>query len=317
MILAPDGRTLWGSVTDHCSLDHIASELQHASESFLDSTASVWPLRKSIHVFQGECAEVYVNEGVLVGSTDATTCAIVVMLDPSSGKATVCHHDEITCKDPSAVLQTLNGMQAPFLYVSGAYSDRRGTGRASVTALMDAFASSDIPITLRLFCVLGANTDAHGAPRCQSMAVCLRSGQAVHVTEWPDRGPCAARRLAELWLNNGGGEDGGAGALRRVYCPEKRRIEAELVQGAVPHSTAAVFQELIDCDDAELLQRCSTSPEHEMPHIAEEMRESFRWALEGRGTFTRRKIAYEWRDEPKPGWYECTELSQNSVISSN
>lgn len=55
------------------------------------------------------------------------------------------------------------------------------------------------------------------------------------------------------------------------------------------------FEELVNLSDKDLLERCSTSPDHEQSHVAEMIRESYRYVLEQRGEMRREGVVVQWR----------------------
>ena len=304
MLYLPDGRALDAACEDDLITQITSDPLVTAQcASFLNTPACVWDSKRSVHVVQGEWAEVALSSGaqVVLGSTDATTCTIAIAVDAHSGLATVCHHDEDTSHILQEALKPLGGMHAPSLYLVGGYSDGSGTGRRVVTSLLAAYAASPTPITLRLFCVLELNTDAAGAPKAQSLAYNLAARRAFLATAWPDRGPALPARMAQLWHTISG-----SGGLTKIQCTPDGRWSAVLSRGAL-HSELQAHLLLDAVGDAELLQRCSTSPEHELPHIAEDLRASFRWMLQETGPLRVEEFVFTWQKEGSGGRWRAEE----------
>jgi Protein N-terminal asparagine amidohydrolase len=320
MIILPDGKALDLQSEIRSSLDlssRLGSELKSSCKAFLDSPACVFS-SETVHVTQGECAEIFVENNVQVlGSSDATTCVIAVLTDQPSGRAIVCHHDESTVKLAKNITQGIvPGMQSPELYlVGGALVNTDGCSTisfATVTTLLQVFHSLALPIRLKLFCALEWNTDpVTRAPRCQSLAVSLKNSPqgatftatafAVPPGGWKDRGPLIIPRLAQIWLNYSRDTH-----LRSVYDAEKDQWAIKLLEGAAFSSvddtketeesktTAAAISKILEkresnstwidsrvleLSNSELLRVCSTSPECELPHIAEEIRNCLQWGL--------------------------------------
>ena len=93
-----------------------------AAEEFLQRRRDVDGC--ALHVVQGEWATVHLAPGpaarpLLVGSTDATTCCIAVLVDSASRAASVAHHDDTTTVSCDAIIATLGAMRAPHLWLLG------------------------------------------------------------------------------------------------------------------------------------------------------------------------------------------------------
>jgi hypothetical protein len=312
MIILPDGTPLdlenirFATASD--LLSKLGSELKSTCDQFLDSPACVLDSLESVHVVQGEFAEVLLDKDVnIIGSSDATTCFMAVLIDHPSGRALVCHHDETTVQLIDNIIQGIvPQMQSPELYlVGGALTADEDDGNktistTTVTTLLHVLHSLSIPITLKLFCALAWNTDPiTRAPLCQSLAVSLKKQHrqqemctafAVPPGGWKDnRGPLIIPRLAQIWLDYGRNKH-----LRSVYDANKGQWNIKLLEGASSSNGAGggdahaeeekrqgrwIDSRLLDLSDADLLQCCSTSPECELPHIAGEIRTCLQWAL--------------------------------------
>lgn len=100
--------------------------VKDAVSAFLSSTARVGLLRTCIHVLQSElcCVELEAGRGVVLASSEATTCVIGVVLCPSSSKASVAHFDESCCSSSETVERWLRGMKEPRVYLAGGYQVR-------------------------------------------------------------------------------------------------------------------------------------------------------------------------------------------------
>ncbi|KAG7671580.1 hypothetical protein KSW81_003712 [Nannochloris sp. 'desiccata'] len=275
--------------------------------------ACVYNYTETIHVVQGEYAEISLDKNVnVLGSSDATTCLIAVLLDHPSRRAAVYHHDKSTVQLAENVIQgILPEMQSPDLYLVGAaLTNNDSSNNMSVTAvltLLQVLHSLPLFINLKLFCALEWNTyPIKRAPRCQSLAVSLMHSPhqqleslATSITAtafpvppggWKDRGPLIIPRLAQIWLicDKNKRRDS-------VYDADKGQWTIKILEGAVrkerregeteystlerpPNSIWLDFR-VLDLSDADLLRVCSTSPECELPHIAGEIRTCLKWVF--------------------------------------
>lgn len=114
VLLWPDGSAVPESENDllRAVLEHAG--LRSAADSFLgNGTAPVPASQRSLNIMQGEEANVdlYVCPNLVLGSEDATTCVIMVLLDMDTHTAWAAHYDEGTCQDTS-VLQARNSAHA-------------------------------------------------------------------------------------------------------------------------------------------------------------------------------------------------------------
>jgi hypothetical protein len=318
MIILPDDKPLGleAGISSACDLVSIFGlELKSRCDAFLDSPACVYNHIETFHIVQGEIAEIPLDENVKVlGSSDATTCLIAVLLDPPSRRAVVSHHDQSTVKLSENITQgILPRMKSPELYLVGsALTNYDGSDTISVTTvltLLQVLHSLPISISLKLFCALEWNTDPiKQAPRCQSLAVSLTYSQlgsletkttatafAVPPRGWKDRGPLIIPRLAQVWLNYDRNK-----RRESVYDAEKGQWTIKLLEGASSSGVGkerregetgySTLQErspnsiwldsrVLDLSDTDLLRVCSTSPECELPHIAVEIRKSLEWVF--------------------------------------
>ncbi|KAH7615939.1 hypothetical protein NADE_000776 [Nannochloris sp. 'desiccata'] len=316
MIILPNGKPLGLEAGISCASDLVSIlglELKSRCDAFLDSPACVYNYTETIHVVQGEYAEISLDKNVnVLGSSDATTCLIAVLLDHPSRRAAVYHHDKSTVQLAENVIQgILPEMQSPDLYLVGAaLTNNDSSNNMSVTAvltLLQVLHSLPLFINLKLFCALEWNTyPIKRAPRCQSLAVSLMHSPhqqleslATSITAtafpvppggWKDRGPLIIPRLAQIWLicDKNKRRDS-------VYDADKGQWTIKILEGAVrkerregeteystlerpPNSIWLDFR-VLDLSDADLLRVCSTSPECELPHIAGEIRTCLKWVF--------------------------------------
>jgi hypothetical protein len=315
MILLPDGKPL--DVDSVITSDHLIHELglelKSTCDAFLASPACISDSIETVHVVQGEFAEILVDQNIKVlASSDATTCLIVVFVDQASGYAAIYHHDESTVQLAENITQGIinSSMQSPDCYlVGGSAGGSTTSSENTLSTILHCLHSLPIPITLKLFCALDWNTDPiTRAPRCQSLAISLRKHQQqgnVIATAFAvppgclgkknnQRGPLIIPRLAQIWLRYSTNK---VKLNRSVYDANTGQWALHLLQGgaaaASPASSEIITPEektikskfkssikrLLDLSDEELLAVCCTSPEFELPHIPGEIRKCLQWVL--------------------------------------
>lgn len=142
-----------GIVAPSCALDALLASpvLAAANEAFLSQSRSIIPRSTpALCLLQGEAALLApaplrppqhahhppaqqqpqaadgvtsgVTSGWLLGSQDATTCAVAVLHCPATGTAWAAHMDTSpTAADEVAIAHALSHMQKPRLFLAGAY----------------------------------------------------------------------------------------------------------------------------------------------------------------------------------------------------
>ncbi len=232
--------------------------LCEASEQFLSSTATPHQPPHTVHVLQAEYALIdLAEERPIIGSSDATTCVIAVFVCQDSQRAAIAHLDKPTSQRHVFLAQLLQGMVRPTCYLVGAYSEPMEFSARSVRSVLSFLHwGTSLPVTLHLACLLRHNTDAGWSPRTRQLAVDLRDFKPCSALQ-RDRGPFSAQRSAAFWL-------GRQPELRLVYDTAWGEFRPPPLPRLDPLSVA-MFRHWLRLDDAELLQRTSTSPEHEGP----------------------------------------------------
>jgi hypothetical protein len=250
-----------------------AANAQFLSQPQLELPAGT----RGICVLQGEAASVPLPSGasearLTIGSEDATTCAIAVLL--SRSHAWAAHLDSSSCSDSSALQRAFAAFTRPepepvALYLAGCYEEPSGVGRRVAQAVLQLFhALSPWPLELRLCCVGAANTTPAGAPRSRQLVVDCSTGAAFPHT-FADRGPCIPRRMAANWCLP-------LRLLRELWDPA-----GCLVLPAMPTRLSAAGLQycatLLAMGERELLRDYSTSPDHEGPKFVPGGLGAWRW----------------------------------------
>jgi hypothetical protein len=245
---------------DDYTVDGIMNQtmIAAANRAFLQQDQSeLGAEHRSICVLQAEQAITsYGDQEIYIGSEDATTCLIAVVLCQATKKAWVAHFDDSTSEDVEAVTTALDTFQAPQLYLTGAYDEPSGCSLRACRAILNLFHASPQPIDLRLACIFTANTSATKSPCTRSLVVNCKTG-AAHPFTFADRGPEVPRRFATR------------------YCLPSSKQLMHVMQGdemvlrplptRMPPPYLRYFQLLLSLDDHTLLREQSTSPEHEGP----------------------------------------------------
>lgn len=301
-------------------LDH--QVIREQVSDFLDK-----PFRKidapinSLHIFQGEYLTTPASQERIVGSTDATTCAITVLHCCTTGLCTVAHHDEYTAENNRNIDAILHGMQHPRLYMLGAFADSKNIGYRVANNLFKAFQQHAISIDVQLLCVYTLNTHpVTNAPICQSLSYNTSTLEIEPVARWNySRGPLEEARMAQLWY-------GSSKSLSPITIDEDGFCTITISVGRLPESYIEVLEEYVALEDTALLQKCSTSPEYELPHIATgkrlflvfkigrhyinvtslkttkfvlnaDIRNALKWILKQHGIIERKQFKYKWSEE--------------------
>lgn len=78
----------------------------------------------------GECAVLVANQGLVVGSQDATTCVVAIVGCPLTRLVWVAHLDDMQLgsADVQRLADALQQMRQPELYMAGGYSEPAGRG---------------------------------------------------------------------------------------------------------------------------------------------------------------------------------------------
>lgn len=278
MVLVVD--SLDASLRGEDLLTAVLQVARSAAFDFLESSLHHSRKFKRVHVGQGELAivsrEAEATGGdaplphICLGSSDATTCVICVMLDVRTHTACCFHADEETNPGGCAALvEALAGMAQPELLLVGGCAGSRGArlrgghSRAAST-LLGWFHTQPRLFSLRLCCLGALNTTAAGLPRATSLAVDLSTGAAAP-DPWRDRGPLQAARGAQLWMRG----PLTSGGLRSIYDTERARLQLALACGAAPAVSVDSLRALAALADDDLLQCTSTSPDVEPPRFTQ------------------------------------------------
>ncbi|GFR41193.1 hypothetical protein Agub_g1863, partial [Astrephomene gubernaculifera] len=139
-----------------------------------------------------------------VGSTDATTCLIAVLVCRTSRKAWAAHYNSHLARVDTSITQLLpRHMQHPEVWLVGSFLEPTGESAATLQAVLQLLHACRLPCVVRLACVAGANTDGAGAPRALHLAVGCSPGDAgvtvccdASPAGFADRGPELPRRFA-------------------------------------------------------------------------------------------------------------------------
>jgi hypothetical protein len=280
-----------------------------------DAAADAAPSPLYARLVQGECATLRgpAANGASLGSQDATTCAVVALwlahLDAPPG-------DNQARRLARLMAERSQGGGSPALYVVGAYDDeeeeqgeerspqrrrKRKPACVATAALRFVARAAELannasnPIRLVLACVGSHNTSpTDGSPLATALAVDLNSGAASCRVEpgGPSVLPRQAQRLASALTGQRRGprdlvevqvvESGSRGLEVRVPEPPPgwQRLWWSSGDDDEESSPLAGLRSLLALrEDQAFLRRVSTSPLHEPPWFAEEMREQFSWVI--------------------------------------
>ncbi|KAJ1489536.1 protein N-terminal asparagine amidohydrolase [Baffinella frigidus] len=229
--------------------------------------------QKSICVLQSEAATVPWTAEVCLGSQDATTCVIAIIVCQLG--CTVLHFDEGTMEETDYLERALRMADGGAdLFLVGGYNDERGTSAEIVQSLLSWFHEQKQRFTLSLACLLSHNTritDISGrqVPLPVVSGVCITAGErAVRPARFEDRGPMIRERSCRCMASGGTTADlFDAAACEFTVEPWVFSLEARMRK---------VFFSMSCLGDAALLAQASTSPDAEGPDFPEEMRLTLR-----------------------------------------
>lgn len=220
-------------------------------------------------MIQNESCKAPWGEGV-VGSTDATTCVILFILN--SYGVTVLHADEDSSQNLDYMQRCVDGSgdEDADLYIVGGYDDEKGTSAVVVNNVLQYLHACPRKLELRQAFVGAFNTARPGAislPKHQAACVDLQS-RAVLPAHFEYRGPAFVTRQCRLMAQSSSGPNC-FGDLRDAATGSFRvsKWDFEMSQ-----SMLASFRRLLQFDDGSLLKYTSTSPMAEGPRFASDTR---------------------------------------------
>mmetsp|Transcript_12728 Transcript_12728/g.27572 ORF Transcript_12728/g.27572 Transcript_12728/m.27572 type:complete len:326 (+) Transcript_12728:73-1050(+) len=290
MLVDSDGRALPVNQLLQALLDQ--KHIKEANECFINSEVQVVDRnRPCICVLQGEKAHVnYSRNNFVVGSDDATTCVIIVLLDPDTHTAWTTHYDQGTVHSDASVLDVLLGMQSPEAYLVGAYEEPSGVSKDVIESLlMLLHEHTDRKVKIRLACVASANTFPDGSPRTRALAVDCQSRMA-YPAEFEDRGPEIPRRFAHGWCGCGP-------ALVNIYTLDSDQLVLPAFDARQPSWYVMRYERLMALPDEEMVKHCSTSPAHEGPKFVRDMRAAYAWIIERQEDGDVPQVVYTWSSD--------------------
>ncbi|KAG1663404.1 hypothetical protein FOA52_011682 [Chlamydomonas sp. UWO 241] len=295
VLVWPDGNELPDGNADLLDVVLSHSGLAAAAEDFLGRSDVVKRSQRSLNVLQGESARVRLHgesacghARLFLGSEDATTCVIAVLLDREAGLAWAAHYDEGTCSD-TGILEALQSMRAPHAYLVGAFVDSRGTSARVASALLATLHHSWRGcVVLQLACLGSVNTDpVTGQPRTRHLVVDCSTGTPAPAC-FEDRGPELPRRSAYQACRRE------ASGLTPVWDTEACRLRLPAFDAAIPSWHAMYLERVARLTNVELLSQCSTSPEAERPCFVEDVRAGHAWLLAAQEDASVPEAEYEW-----------------------
>ena len=289
------------------------------------------------HLFVGQ-AEIAVNVPMsmfsLVGTDDATTCMVLLVLNPRTNAALVSHLDsENRCESISHHVDRMSsGAEDPVdVYVclgmilheeesaDGEEEVSQQQSQAILDAILRQLEQTECPCRLRLMSILGHNTTLRmGVPHpiIGGVGFVVPEGggppEVRHVRFPPsERGPCYALRLAASLLSS-------SHDLRLLVdrdCPVTEELQAKVVVVAVepfvPSRSPPALESaeyLLSLGPEQLLQALSTSPHCEPANFVIDVKAAMR-------TFVEREKFWPRTSEMDPHWPRTTLCFTNERCS--
>ena len=242
-----------------------------------------------------------------IGSSDATTCHLVIIRDPVTGVSGVAHIDDVKpshldkfiskvrnlvqvrsnanesqsnpvneSQEPKCDKVETGDSQPLELYIIGGYQDERDMSEELSMDLIKYCMHSRQKFTLRILAIGALNTvsvegeDPHNAPILCGAAIELSTGR-VFPANFPYRGP--DETIRHLKLSFCGRKDGFADP----YNPETGELIIPSFHVNAHTENLTYYMQL---PDKTFLQYMSTSPKVEPPHFVENQKKIFRTAIE-------------------------------------
>lgn len=281
MVLMVDGCVL--QATDPESLMCGSSFLQQRAADFNPSGSSHQLIEKTarcLYVAQKEMVAVRVGEQLeLVGSEDATTCHIVLLVHRDTNTAALAHLDscdESDFEDFEQEVRRVSGRESSEhiqldTYIVGGYQDERGLSAELSESLLQYLAKATPSTTFHLqLCYIGSvNTvvkDGVAWPRVYGAAYSLTTDQfspARFAYHGPDTDIRSLRSYSDLR------------GLLSLYNGSSGR----LVMPPFTYPPLRNAHLWLQATDEFLLNKCSTSPLVEPPDFCEQLRKTFRRML--------------------------------------
>ncbi|GIL43202.1 hypothetical protein Vafri_1006 [Volvox africanus] len=262
--------------------------IKDANTRFLERTGSL-PVPASCRAacaLLGEQALVdFSQEHWHVGSSDATTCLIAVVVCHTTCKAWAAHYNSGFAERDTSILDLLpRHMQKPDLWLVGSFREPTGESAATLAAVLRQLQDCKLLFNVRLACVDLNNTDSTGAPCALSLVVHCSAVEGVEGVDpspagFDDRGPELPRRFAHDHIA-AGSSCGNTRALRHIVDTKTSRlcISGFLCRRLFPPFLRYLTEQL-ETPDAVFLQRSSTSPDHEPPNFVEDVKAAYRFII--------------------------------------
>lgn len=305
-LLLPNG-SAW-SLEPHKGANNAAEailtcpEVIAANQAFLTSDVrTIPPSTRSIHVVQGEAALAsWANHELCIGSTDATTCVIAVVVCRQTQMAWTAHFDEATAPldhtfSDLAQQGTLQGDAD--VYLVGGFEEKSGISAAVVAGVLRSLHAAPLNFHLRLASILRLNTSPEGGPAALHLAVDCHSGTPYPAT-FADRGPELPRRFtyASMIVH---------GLLAPVYDAAADVLRLPGFTVHMPRQYMAYYQRAVAMSDEEFMARNSTSPSFEPPNFCDDIRAAYQYRIDMHDHHVPER-SYRWSAE-RCAWEELTE----------
>ena len=273
--------------TDKCTSNFIASfdSLKERSLEFLSTFTKrdFCSLDKVLYVSQREHATVSRKDKTLnfVGSGDATTCHIVVLI--SENAISVGHFDG--CDTENGLLRMLeennmlnrsegNGNKRSnsvlLAHIFGGFVDDRNLSKRLLDDILLIMSHVEHEIHLVTACVYSLNTriiDGKNHPIIYGVAIDMKTSQIVPAS-FSTKGPCEVLRSARIF--------GSCSQMFSIYNNESKLVEI----GPFNYQVFRGAEMVLKFDDNKILEILSTSPHCEPEDFASNTRKAIQFLLE-------------------------------------
>ncbi|GIL72777.1 hypothetical protein Vretifemale_3086, partial [Volvox reticuliferus] len=279
--------------------------LQDANKRFLEKKRDL-PLAASYRAacaLMGEQALVdFSQEDWHIGSTDATTCLIAVVMCHKTYKAWAAHYNSGFAEQDTSILELLpRHMQNPDLWLVGSFREPSGESAATLLGVLRQFQECDLMFNVRLACVDLNNTDSAGAPYALNLVVRCADGVDPNPAGFINRGPELPRRMAHHNIAASWG-------LRHIVDTDTSRLRIPgFLYLQLSPNYLHYFDEQLKLPDAVFLSRNSTSPDFEPPNFVDDIKAAYSYMakLVEEGTTTVPDMWFEWGADTVTDNDEC------------
>ncbi|CAF0728157.1 unnamed protein product [Brachionus calyciflorus] len=251
--------------------------LKKNSEEFINSPKNEQDAFKCLFVGQREYVTVTHNDPLIdiIGSDDATTCHIILLVDESNYNCSLCHLDgSDTHGGLNQMVESLKALRTNTddssefsVFLVGGFEDSNNSSQELTNQIFDALLNRSEIFNLKL-CI---NTKLNSIklnnvnfPMIYGLGYEIKNKKVFMCNKFLDKGPDFLARSARHFSTNGN---------MNIYDP----VECKLIIRPFSYKVYDYIPQCIDLPENVLLKYFSTSPEQEPAHFSANLREVFKF----------------------------------------